>query len=750
MRIFAALTIAIAVLPLTAGAVGKPTTWEADTTLSLGEVTVSAIKQNGDMRLQPIASTVVGRRDIERYNIVGMKNVSELAPNFYIPDYGSRITSSIYVRGIGARIDQSSVGLNVDNVPFLSKDDYDFDLSDISRVEVLRGAQSSLYGRNTMAGQINIYTLSPMAYQGTRAVGEFGSGLTARLSLSHYVKFNPNLGMGFSGSFNFSDGFYKNLYNCRKVGTDKSGSLRWKTAWTPSDNFSLNNVAAFSTTRQGGYAYELLGSEGVNYNDTCYYRRNIFSDGLTLRWGGEDFSVSSITSAQYVTDDMTLDQDFTPQRMFTLSQRRHELTLTQDFVINGRKGGYSWLAGVFGFIKNTHMRAPVRLLDEGISTLITDRVNNNDKIPIKLRWNGDSIDLGDDFTLPVRGAAVYHQSSFETGRWNFGVGLRLDYEWTGIRYHSYSNTACSIVMPMGAVMPMPLTIDNTGRLHNHFLELLPKISVSYRLPMPGKSDVYFTAGKGYKSGGFNTQMFSDVVQQELQMKLMEKMPGYTPSVPYSVSDIISYRPEKSWNYEVGTHVQCADGRVHTDLALFYIDCRDQQLTMFPEGTTTGRITTNAPKCRMWGAEAQIRFSPSDRWQFNVNYGYTNARFVKFMIGERNYKNNVVPYAPAHTFFASATYRQPFAGSLKALEVTSAVRGVGRIYWNEENTASQPFYAQLQLSATAVFGWLEAELWAENLTGTKFDVFYFKSMQKSFVQKGKPRRFGLTLRLNFQS
>ena len=82
------------------------------------------------------------------------KNVSLIAPNFFMPEYGSRMTSSIYVRGLGARIDQPVVGLSVDNIPYLNKDNYDFDIADIESIEVLRGAQSVLNGRNTMGGQI--------------------------------------------------------------------------------------------------------------------------------------------------------------------------------------------------------------------------------------------------------------------------------------------------------------------------------------------------------------------------------------------------------------------------------------------------------------------------------------------------------------------------------------------------------------------------------------------------------------------
>ena len=97
------------------------------------------------------------------------------------------MTSTIYVRGMGARIDQPVVGFNVDNVPFLNKDGYDFDIEDIDRIEVLRGPQSTLYGRNTMGGLVNVYTLSPMKYQGLRSMLEYGT-----LSLIHiYIRHEP-------------------------------------------------------------------------------------------------------------------------------------------------------------------------------------------------------------------------------------------------------------------------------------------------------------------------------------------------------------------------------------------------------------------------------------------------------------------------------------------------------------------------------------------------------------------------------
>ena len=269
-----------------------------DSTKWLQEVSVTAIKQAPEIRLLPTSSTVVGRLRIERLNIRSIQGVSEIAPNFYMPDYGSRMTSSIYVRGIGARMDQPAVGLTVDNVPFLNKDAYDFDLPDISRMEIIRGPQSTLYGRNTMAGQINIYTLSPLDYQGTRIMGEAGKGESIRMAASQYALLRDNLGMGIAGYFNYRGGYYTNLYRGYKADKEKGGSLRWKTAWRPSESVRLDNTMSFTLDRNGGDPYEYLAGKEINYNDTCFYRRNILSDGLTVKWSHRNWTLSSITSVQ--------------------------------------------------------------------------------------------------------------------------------------------------------------------------------------------------------------------------------------------------------------------------------------------------------------------------------------------------------------------------------------------------------------------------------------------------------------------
>lgn len=714
----------------------------ADSVVGLNEVSVSVIKSTSDAMF-PSSVTTVDMQTIERLDIDGVKGVSEVAPNFYMPQYGSRMTSSIYVRGLGTRIDQPIVALNIDNVPLLNKDNYDFTFTDLDRIEVVRGPQSILYGRNSIGGVINMSTLSPLRYQGVRALAEYGSGNSWRAALSAYGKLSPTLGLAVGGSFNSTDGFFRNLYTGKKVDTERNWLGRVKLAWRPSAALLLENSAWVSSTRQGGYPYESLASGEINHNDTCFYDRTSVVDGLTVRYFGENVSVSSITAFQYINDNMTLDQDFLPEDYFTLTQKRHEWTLTQDFIVKGAAGQYKYLGGLFGFYKRGNMSAPVTFKDYGIKTLIEDNANTPGS-PMQIKWDERTMVLASDFTTPNWGVAAYHKSEYEWGRWTASVGLRLAFERSSIDYHSYVNTGLTLYRQQGPMLipikQIPVNLDLADRLHTTSLQLLPELKLSYSFNR--STAVGIVVSKGYKAGGYNTQMFSDILQQSL----MGMMGG---EQKYDVDEIISYDPEKSWSYELNATTSLFDNTLDVDATLFFIDTRDQQMTMFPEGTTTGRVMANAGRTHSKGVEIAATWRPDRHFTVNASYGHADARFRRFNNGLVDCKGNHVPYAPINTLFAAVTYSTDINTQwLKGVEVNANCRGIGQIYWDEENTVKQPFYALAGLSVNLRTPVADVELWGENITKTKYSTFYFESIGNRFVQRGNPRRFGVTFRFDF--
>ena len=727
-----------------------------DTMVTVERVQVTAIKQGLVLRHQPVAASVVGRERIERQGIRSLKDAASLVPNFHMPDYGSRMTSSLYVRGLGARIDQPVVGLNVDNVPYMNKDAYDFDLADIERIEVLRGPQSTLYGRNTMGGVINIYTLSPLTYEGARIGMEYGSGNTWRARASSYFRVAPDVGVSVAAHYGSSDGFYTNDFTGRKCDWERSGGGRFRVQWAVRDGLRIDNTLAFGDLRQGGYAYAFAGRTTdeplpgeyaptpgrIAYNDPCSYRRTTLSDGFTVRADLGGCSLSSITSYQYLDDEMVLDQDFLPLSYFTLTQARTEHALTEDVVVRSRDDGvYRWLAGAFGFVRHMRMEAPVTFLKDGIDNLILSHIRSEE---IRAWWGTpdsptDEFLLDSRFRNPSWGAALYHESTLVLGRWRLAAGLRVDYEHGRLDYRSATASDYTTqTVSDGRIYPHRIAIDNDDALRLSFTEVLPRFSAQVRLGAERRSTLYASVAKGYKAGGFNTQMFSDVLQQQMMKQMGIGTLG-------DVADIVTYKPEKSWNYELGSHLENPSGTLRADLALFWIDCRDQQLTVFPDDLGTGRMMTNAGRTRSFGGEASLQAVVARRLEFNAAYGYTNARFVRYDNGQEDFRHRFVPYAPQHTASVQASWAIP-AGLrwLDRVVVSAGVSGLGRIWWNERNRLGQPFYLLTECSVRFEHRHYTLDLWVRNLFDTRYDAFYFVSIRNAFVQQGRPRTMGVRL------
>ncbi len=702
---------------------------------NLHDVEVVGVKQMPDNPLE--LSTVVKGADVERLKVASVKNISEITPNFFIPAYGSRMTSSIYVRGLGARIEQPVVGLNVDNVPILNKDNYDFDLVDIDRVEVLRGSRSVLNGRNAMGGQINIYTLSPWQYQGVRASVGYSRANTYKASAGWYGKLSDKVATAVTGMYGHTDGFYKNEYDGSNSGEEKQGAARWKLSWHPDSRWSVLNTAAFTHSRQDGYPYQSLASGKIAYNDSIYYKRTSFNDALTASYTGRKMIATSITSVQYLNDDMTLDQDFLPEDYFTLAQRRKEWAYTEDLFAKGYKKNYDWVIGVFGFYKTTDMNAPVTFKNTGIERLIEDNVNAVLPAGMKLRWDERLLTLGSLFDKQDAGFALYHQSTWRVGNFTLQGGLRWDIEHVCLDYTSRCFSSATMYRGQYPLGQREVNIDQTGHLSQTFNELLPQAAVDWA---PNSCwNVRASVAKGYKAGGYNTQMFSDVLQQQM----MEQM-GVTAT--YDIEQMMTYKPEKSWTYELSTAAQTADGRLNGELVLYYMNCRDQQLTIFPSGTTTGRAMTNAGRTRSCGVEFTASWRPIDAFDIRASYGYTNAKFTRYNNGIQDLEGKYLPYAPQHTVFAAARYELPveFAGIKPSVNVNT--RAAGKIYWTDDNSESQDLYATLGASIVFEHELASLTLWGENLTNTKYNTFYFESIGNKFVQRANPWSIGATLRL----
>ena len=230
-----------------------------------------------------------------------------------------------------------------------------------------------------------------------------------------------------------------------------------------------------------------------------------------------------------------------------------------------------------------------------------------------------------------------------------------------------------------------------------------------------------------------------------------------------VNKTIAYKPETSWNYEVGTHLNLFDNMIHFDLSAFYMQVRNQQLSVMASQYGFGRMMVNAGKSYSCGIEAALRGSAiSDHLNWAASYGFTHAVFQDYtdsvvvggVTNVVDYKDKKVPYVPMHTFAANADYRFDVApqGMLRSVTVGANVTGLGKIYWDEENEYSQKIYAVLVAHADADFGRVVLSVWGRNLTDTKYNTFAVKSSATgkayTFAQRGNPFQFGVDLKLHF--
>ncbi|MBQ5647541.1 MAG: TonB-dependent receptor [Alistipes sp.] len=731
-----------------------------DTLIAVDKVQITAIKQGSELRREAVSASILTGRTLTMQGVSAIKDVMTDIPNLFMPDYGSRTTSSIYVRGMGTRIDQPVVGMTVDNVPLADKNLYDTELQDIERIEFLRGPQATLYGRNTMAGVIHVYTLSPLTYQGVRLRADYGSRNSFRVAASSYNRFKEKFGFSVSAQYARHDGYWRNSYDNSLCDKENSGNFRTKFQYRDGA-LSIDNTLAFSIVEQGGYPYEYIGSPNpskhreelvgkICYNEPCTYGRVAASDGFSVRYDFNKFSLASVTSYQYMNDKMHIDNDFLPEYYFTLEQRKQQHHIAEDFILRSKsEGKYRWLAGVYGFFKSENMQAPVAFGPTGIEKMILDNINAYTPYDGFYRWgdadgNGaDELLLDSRFTTHNSGIAAYHRSDLHLGRWHLSLGLRLDYEVVKMLYNTSTQTHYTAIPSDPTKQPttVAVNINDSDLLSRGFFEFLPSFSASVNLDSAGRNMLYLSASKGYKAGGFNTQMFSEVLQRRLKKQM-----GLSQEI--DVDALCAYDPEHSYNLELGGHFGTKDGTFTADAALFYIECVNQQLTIFPDENSTGRMMTNAGRTRSFGAEISATARLAKTLVLSGSYGYTNAKFKKFVSGGVNYAGNFIPYAPKNSLSLRLQQTVPFRSNwIDRMVLGVGVTGAGRIYWNEANDVSQPFYALLEASVRFEGEKWAVDFWCKNATNTKYDVFYFESMGNRFLQRGRPVTGGLRIMIN---
>lgn len=310
--------------------------------------------------------------------------------------------------------------------------------------------------------------------------------------------------------------------------------------------------------------------------------------------------------------------------------------------------------------------------------------------------------------------------------------------------------------------------------------MLPKIGINWKIDAQG-SNVYAIVSKGYRAGGYNIQMFSDILQTELNANRQQAMRG-NYDVPHSEEDYdkvnktIAFKPETSWNYELGAHLNLFDHMMHLDLSTYYMQVRNQQLSVMAGNYGFGRMMVNAGKSHSCGVEAALKGQAvNGKLDWAVSYGLTRAQFDEYEDGNGDgsddgngqangkavsYKGKTVPYVPQNTLAAMVDYRLDLQSaspshawlSMKSLTIGANVHAQGKTYWDNANSYAQKMYAVLGAHLDLDLGGMLISLWGRNLTDTHYNTFAVDNAatgkKEYFAQRGNPFQMGVDIKWHF--
>lgn len=771
---------------------------------------VAQPKENTRLRLQPISSNLYGAADMNRLHIEDLRQLASYVPSFAMPQYGSRLTSSMYIRGLGSRISNSAIGVYYDNVPLISPGMFNSHFHMVDRVDVLRGPQGTLYGANSEGGIVRIYSKNPMNYQGTDVSLGVGNGFQRHAELSHYQRVSDRFAFSVAGFYRGQNGFFQNEYLDEKNDKTNEAGGKVRLVWKPTDRLTIDLTSDYQFTNQNAFPYGVYDATDNSValpstNMMNGYKRNMVNTGLNISYQLDSMLLTSTTSYQFLRDCMDMDVDYTSKDQLTLQQRQKMQAVTEEITLRSDNNGAFWqhVTGLFGSRQwlrtdatvdfgraildpigqgieqamKAAMKAGIKastkqqMLDKGMPEAVAEA--NAEKAAQSavdaagVVMNAEVMSVPCLFRQPVTNLAAYHETNLNlTNRLKATLGLRFDYTKAELEYDALGYMSIT-----GGTAKKLATYTLTSHIANNhsttFTQLLPKVGLTWQLDNDG-NNIYAIVSKGYMAGGYNIQLFSSILNADLNDPVARKKTQQGDyDVPHTeqdyanIEDAITYKPEESWNYEFGTHLNLFNSMVHVDAAFFYTQLRNQQLSVMAPDYGFGRMTVNAGKSASCGAELSLRGSAIDNHlSWAATYSYTRSTFKEYTDYETtgntttlvDYSGNYVPYIPQHMFTAMADYRFHISndGLLRAISTGVNVAGQGKTYWNDANTAYQKLYATLGGHVNCDLGAVNVNFWARNLTDTKYASFVLMDSNSSSVigQRGLPLQLGVDVKMHF--
>jgi iron complex outermembrane receptor protein len=688
-----------------------------------GDIVVTALRRSENLQDVPAAITAFTRDTIEAAGIERPADFINLTANVNLVETQNAGNAFVIIRGITqARNSEPSVAVVIDGVQQANPAAFNQELFDIEQIEVLKGPQGALYGRNAIGGAIVIRTRQPSDhFEGNVRAGidnGFGYWLRGGVSgpLSDTVRFR------LAGSWYDTNGFIPNTFLDEDADPVKDLSLRGTLLWEPTSNFTADLRASTDHLRTQALYFNIVSdvndtSLPVRVNNAGENNRDIDNVSLRLTYDTGGGTISSVTSYDSLEEILTGDAfDFLPipesffNSIFGFDLNQSQFLDTRSFsqelrFTSPENRPFRYIFGIYG-IQTNRFISTGNMIDTG-----------NGVFPV---FHDPSTNpLNPQFSFLSDGQRNFAWAVFADISYDITDQVRVD---AGLRYDHDHRRNTTLTPPQFMNAP-GLPDGTTGEVRTiNFSDWQPKITLTWE-PSDNVT-LYGGYSRGFRSGGFNQTGVGGVA-------IANGIVG--------VGDI--FQAETADTFEAGIRTQWLDHKLSFTASAYTTESKNSYFFVFLAANSTQNLG-NVPRSRINGFELELTARPLPGLDLNAAYGYTNSSIRDFpdpaIIGNED------PLISRYTLNLGAQYRRDVVPGLGLLARVD-YRRTGRTWWDVQNsTVRRPIDL-----VDARLG-LEGQSWsitgfAENLFNERYNAEFSPG---GFVFKARPRRYGLELQYRF--
>ncbi|MCM4158461.1 TonB-dependent receptor [Antarcticibacterium flavum] len=679
----------------------------------LETVVVTAQKREENIQDIPLSITSLSAGNVEQSQIRNVNDFTAISPNLYASDPGDRRTVTS-IRGIVTTSYDPAIATYIDGVNQYNLDTYITQLFDIERIEVLRGPQGTLYGRNAMGGVINIITKKPeneTAVFGEASVGNYKQQ-------RHMAGIRTPLGkkffLGAAGLYEERNGFYTNDYTGSSYDDQFNFSGNYYLKYLFSSTWDATiNFKHFTAENKGAFPLN-MGIEAafedpyiLNQNEISTMKDNTFNTSLVIDHKGKNVNFSSQTAYQqnYRYYETPIDADFSPLDALSIINNYGKdwntvKVATQEFKFSSTKGPWrdlDWTAGTYMFYQESPVKQATHF-GEDAASIGSEQTNYS---------------LINTTESTGKGIAFFGQLNYQvTNKIGVIAGLRYD--------HEYRKQSVLGEYQLDSDNEPQFEYQSDSTATASFNAFSPKLGLTYDLSE--ENLIFLTYSRGFRAGGL-TPLSTD------------------PSQP----PLFVFQPEFSNNYEIGTKNSFWENRLLVNATLFFTDVKDVQVPtlVLPDGVI---ITRNTGSLTSKGCEIEVRALLTRGLELSYDLGFTDASYKSLLIAqdgnEANLQENNQIYTPEVTSMFALQYNLDFGPGDKWNFITRAEwKYLGEQYFDLANNLRQEPYNLYNGNIGVSYQDMKLMVWGRNIFDKKYVSYGYDF---GAVHLGNPATYGATL------